>query len=127
MQTLVLDAKSAQPRCALEAFKMRSPARDAEVDDVRISCIVDAIDEAIREITAERSGLIARVKTIVLQLELAKERKRSRDEARLSSKELIRAEERLSVLTRQIPNLIALKNSTRTKFPTVKRKAKERG
>jgi hypothetical protein len=101
---------SSQLKRALKAFKMRSPDRDVEVDQARISSVVGAIDAAIEDIVAERTGLIARVRAIVDQPQAALKWRR-RAQSDLSAEEFKRAEKRLNLLVQQTSDFELLKTS----------------
>ncbi len=79
-----------QIKAALEGFTMRSPKRDAEVDQARIGSIVNAIDKATEDVVAERTGLIGRVKALADQKQAIVKRNvwQRKASANLSTKEL---------------------------------------
>ncbi|HLX17779.1 MAG TPA: hypothetical protein VKS24_21525 [Bradyrhizobium sp.] len=106
-----------QLKSALKTFKMRSPDREVEMDHVRISSVVGAIDAAIQDIVAERAGLVARVKAIVDQPQVTLKWRR-RAQSDLSAEEFLRAEQRLQSLALQISDFEFLKASLSKKVPT---------
>ena len=113
MNINVFDENSSQLKNALRTFKMRSSDREVEVDQARLSSVVDAIDAAIQDIVAERTGIIARVKTIVDQPDTVRkwgfwQRETQSD---LSAEEFMRAEKRLDLLARQISDFELLKTA----------------
>ena len=113
MNINVFDENSSQLENALRTFKMRSPDREVEVDQARLSSVVDAINAAIQDIVAERTGIIARVKTIVDQPYTVRkwgfwQRETQSD---LSAEEFMRAEKRLDLLARQISDFELLKTA----------------
>ena len=113
MNINVFDENSSQLENALRTFKMRSSDREVEVDQARLSSVVDAINAAIQDIVAERTGIIARVKTIVDQPDTVRkwgfwQRETQSD---LSAEEFMRAEKRLDLLARQISDFELLKTA----------------
>ena len=102
---------------------MRSPDREAAVDQARISSVAGAIDEAIQDMVAERAGLIARVRAIVDQPQVVLKQKlwQRTTQTDLSAEEFLRAEQRLNVLARQISDLELLKASALEKFSAAMR------
>lgn len=100
-----------QSKAALMGFTMRSPKRDAEVDQARIGSIVNAIDKATEDVVAERTGLIERVKALVDQKQAIVKRNvwQRKASANLSTGEFFRAEQRLKILGQQILDFECLK------------------
>ena len=112
-----------QSKAALMGFTMRSPKRDAEVDQARIGSIVNAIDKATEDVVAERTGLIERVKALVDQKQAIVKRNvwQRKASANLSTKELFRAEQRLKVLGQQKLDFERLKALILQKIPNTMR------
>ena len=112
-----------QIKAALEGFTMRSPKRDAEVDQARIGSIVNAIDKATEDVVAERTGLIGRVKALADQKQAIVKRNvwQRKASANLSTKELFRAEQRLKVLGQQKLDFERLKALILQKIPNTMR------
>ena len=102
---------------------MRSPKRDAEVDQARIGSIVNAIDKATEDVVAERTGLIGRVKALADQKQAIVKRNvwQRKASANLSTKELFRAEQRLKVLGQQKLDFERLKALILQKIPNTMR------
>ena len=113
MNINVFDESCSQLKNAHSAFKMRTSDREVEVDQARLSSVVDVINAAIQDIVAERTGIIARVKTIVDQPDTVRkwgfwQRETQSD---LSAEEFMRAEKRLDLLARQISEFELLKTA----------------
>lgn len=92
----------------LEQFRVRSSGREAQADRMRLMAVITAIDEARRSADAERSGLVGRIKSMVLRAERIPSGKGIRSSKRrldVLSRELARAETRLTDLSAQIANL----------------------
>ena len=117
MNTNAFGKDNSQLKSALKTFKIRSPDREAKLDQARISSVVGAIDAAIQDIVAERAGLVARVKAIVDQPQAALNWQR-RQQSDLSAEEFLRAEQRLHFLAREISDFELLKTSFLKKLPT---------
>jgi hypothetical protein len=123
MDLNTLGKGSSQLKAVLETFKMRSPDREVAVDQARISSVAGAIDGAIQDMVAERTGLIARVKAIVDQPQVVLKQRlwQRKPQSDLSADEFLRAEQRLNVLAQQISDLELLKASVLETFSGVKR------
>jgi hypothetical protein len=111
---------SARLKAVLKTFRMRSPDREVTVDRARMTAVVGAIDGAIQDMVAERTGLIARVKAIVVQPQPVSTRRfrPMKTPSEPLAAEFLRAEQRLIALARQISDLDRLKASVVEIFPT---------
>jgi hypothetical protein len=105
------DESSSELVSAVKTFRMRSPRRDLEIDAARLSLILKAVDGVLEQATAERSGLVERVRTIIRQPEAVLERAFRRQELRHEEfvHEWTKAEKRLGTLGRQISCLRSLR------------------
>jgi hypothetical protein len=115
-----LDAgkNSARLMAALTTFRMRSSDRELAADLARMSAIAGAIDLAIQDMIAERTGLIVRVKAIVDPPQPVSKRRSwpGKSQSNLSAGEFVRAEQRLNALARQISGLESIKASVLENF-----------
>ena len=114
---------SSQIKAVLKTFKMRSPDREVEVDQARISSVAGAIDGVIQDMIAERTGLIARVRAIVDQPQTVSKQNfwPWKTQSDLSAEQFLRAEQRLNLLARQIADLELLRASALETFSDVTR------
>jgi hypothetical protein len=121
MKTQVLDELSSELMRAITTFRVRSTKRDIEIDMTRMSLVLNAVEDSLQQATAERSGLIERVRAIISQPEVALARTFQRRESRpeIFAQEWAKAEERLGALERQIAHLKFLRASILMENPGV--------
>jgi hypothetical protein len=113
MKMQVLDEPPSELVRAIKTFRMRSPKRDLEIDAARMSSVLKSVEDALQHATAERSGLIERVRTIIRQPEAVLERTLQRQEPQpeIFAQEWAKAEERLGTLERHIAHLKLLREA----------------
>ena len=97
--------RSTRLKRALSTFTARSPQRDAEVDRNRFVSLKGSIGELIQAITAERLGIVQRVKRPLEDTNLPSPSWTSGRRPRLSKAEFVVLENRLHVLDRQLLKL----------------------
>jgi hypothetical protein len=119
MKTQVLDELPSELERAIKTFRMRSIKRDTEIDAARKSSVLNAVEESLQQATAEQSGLIERIRTIISQPEVALARTFQRRESppEVFAQDWRKAEERLATLERQIAYLNFLRASIFTESP----------
>ncbi|MCP3463324.1 hypothetical protein [Bradyrhizobium sp. CCGUVB23] len=95
---------------AVASFRARSPERDAEIDEKRVSSIEISIEAAARELLAERTGLVARLKRVLDEPNRFARWSFAR-KPRISDAEFLRVEKRLKVLDAQLSECQRLKEA----------------
>ena len=119
MKTQVFDELPSELERAIKTFRMRSVKRDTEIDSARMSSVLNAVEDLLQQATAERSGLVERIRAIISQPEVALARTLRRRESRpeIFAQEWAKAEERLGALERQISHLKFLRASILMESP----------
>lgn len=107
-------------------FKVRSPARDGETDQTRVSAIAASIDNALLAAEAEAAGLGGRLADVTARAAVTfgndSDEYRGREalderHQNLFSDEIANAERRLKELTAQIGHFKFMKTVLSTRFP----------
>jgi hypothetical protein len=112
-----------------DGFRTRSKERDADTDNEAIRSIASAIKTALNKAETERTGLRARMDSVLWRAAIVGGNDiddyltRTKDRSTMLSKsdaEIGRGEERLKVLDQNIVHVKFLKTAMQTRFPDLK-------
>jgi hypothetical protein len=112
-----------------DAFQARSPERDAAKDHDAVRSVAAALDQALAQAEAERTGLKNRIDTVLAQAailggnDIDDYLTRTEDRAkmlRVSDAEIRRGEERLKAIEQNISHFQFLKAALQSRFPDSK-------
>src|SRR3979490_3018939 len=120
---------SFKPRLGGQDFKARSADRDAETDRVRVSSILEAIENALHAAEQEQAGLNRRVEDVLARAavtfgngtdEYLEREALDNSHQDLFSAEISNGERRLRELADQIAHLRFMKAAVLSRFPGYK-------
>lgn len=105
--SVVLREESTELQLAVKTFIMRGSDRDVKLDHARRARLVEAVEITMKELVAERDGLVARVKQTINQPGNVSKKILGRPDTPTTAPvtEFRRAEKRLNLLAKQIRDL----------------------